>query len=111
MPSFSAPKPTSRPVARIWTVLRQWFDTAPIEGAGIAADHGIDWLRVLPFVALHVACLAVIWVGVSWTAICAADARRWWQRWRLFWMACAELFGYDHGNQWLVAHYRFHKRG
>jgi cyclopropane-fatty-acyl-phospholipid synthase len=31
----------------------------------------------------------------------------WFQRWRMFWMSCAELFGYDHGQQWLVAHYRF----
>jgi cyclopropane-fatty-acyl-phospholipid synthase len=38
------------------------------------------------------------------------DAARWHQRWRMFWMACAELFGYDGGNQWLVAHYRFAKR-
>ena len=39
----------------------------------------------------------------------AAEARRWRQRWRMFWMACAELFGFDSGNQWLVAHYRFSK--
>jgi cyclopropane-fatty-acyl-phospholipid synthase len=31
----------------------------------------------------------------------------WFQRWRMFWMACAELFGYDGGRQWLVAHYDF----
>jgi cyclopropane-fatty-acyl-phospholipid synthase len=31
----------------------------------------------------------------------------WFQRWRMFWMACAELFGYEEGSQWLVAHYRF----
>jgi cyclopropane-fatty-acyl-phospholipid synthase len=40
----------------------------------------------------------------------AADAARWSQRWRMFWMACAELFGYDAGNEWLVAHYRFARR-
>lgn len=40
----------------------------------------------------------------------AAEAKRWHQRWRMFWMACAELFGYRGGNEWLVAHYRFSKR-
>lgn len=35
----------------------------------------------------------------------------WHQRWRMFWMACAELFGYDHGNQWMVGHYLFARRG
>ncbi|MGH8032320.1 MAG: SAM-dependent methyltransferase [Luteimonas sp.] len=39
-----------------------------------------------------------------------ADAQRWAQRWRIFWMSCAELFGYDRGNQWGVAHYRFGRR-
>lgn len=39
-----------------------------------------------------------------------AAARIWWQRWRMFWMACAELFGYDNGQQWLVAHYLFRPR-
>ncbi|WP_240906278.1 class I SAM-dependent methyltransferase [Thermomonas sp. HDW16] len=33
----------------------------------------------------------------------------WFQRWRMFWMACAELFGYDNGREWMVAHYRFAK--
>ncbi len=34
----------------------------------------------------------------------------WNQRWRMFWMACAELFGYNEGNEWLVGHYRFARR-
>jgi len=40
----------------------------------------------------------------------AAQARLWNQRWRMFWMACAELFGYANGEEWLIAHYRFARR-
>ncbi|RFU48610.1 cyclopropane-fatty-acyl-phospholipid synthase family protein [Paraburkholderia sp. DHOC27] len=38
------------------------------------------------------------------------DAAIWLQRWRMFYMAVAELFGFANGNEWGVGHYRFEKR-
>jgi len=59
-------------IRRCIIALVRWFDTS----ANVATDdeeaNAIDWLRVLPFIAMHLACIAVIWVGFSWFAFWVA---------------------------------------
>ena len=56
----------------ILSTLRRWLDSSSSR-LDDSREHGaidrIDWLRVAPFVLLHLACVAVLWVGVSTTAV------------------------------------------
>jgi len=38
------------------------------------------------------------------------EAGKWFMRWRIFFMACAELFGHDGGREWYVGHYLFERQ-
>lgn len=75
MPSPSRDlRPAPGAAARAATRLRQWFDTeAGAEGPDQPTGR-IDWLRVVPFIGLHLACLGVFVVGVSWFAVAVAVA-------------------------------------
>jgi stearoyl-CoA desaturase (delta-9 desaturase) len=72
--SISAPRPSL--LSRITTALTQWIDSdyCP-DGAEKMRNEPdrVDLVRVMPFVILHLACFAVIWVGWSpfavWTAV------------------------------------------
>lgn len=62
-----------------------------------------DWLAGMD--ARRDQILAVFRAGYG-----AQEAALWFQRWRMFYMAVAELFGYRGGAEWGVAHYRFARR-
>ncbi len=50
--------------------LAAWFDAAPDKDQQTeAGDRQIDWIRIMPFIGLHLACLGVLVVGVSRVAV------------------------------------------
>src|SRR5579859_1641650 len=53
--------------------VRSWVDTS-VQPQLHEQGRQIAWLRVMPFIALHLACLGVLWVGASKIAVFTATA-------------------------------------
>jgi stearoyl-CoA desaturase (Delta-9 desaturase) len=70
---ITSPAAPPSPGTRARVALLRWFDTGTHAEAE-AGPGGIDWLRAAPFVGMHLACLAVLVVGVSRTAVAVAIA-------------------------------------
>ena len=58
-------------MSRFAVSFRRWFDSSVPEAASSRTGR-IDWPRVIPFVLMHLGCLAVVQVGVSMTAVLVA---------------------------------------
>ncbi len=56
---------------RLGRSLLCWFDSSARPNFESEAKR-IDWLRVTPFIAMHLACLSVFWVGASAQALAVA---------------------------------------
>lgn len=59
--------------------LIQWFDSrtdVPVDmsARNTVLERRVDWFRVIPFILMHLACLAVFWVGISPVAVAVAVA-------------------------------------
>jgi stearoyl-CoA desaturase (delta-9 desaturase) len=57
---------------RMIAAVVNWFDTSKVIDASSDAANKIDWLRVVPFIGVHLMCFGVIWVGFSWFALWVA---------------------------------------
>lgn len=108
-----------------------WFDSwSGTDTLADAHDRRVDWMRVVPFLAIHIACLGVIWTGFSpvaaWWALGLYLVRifaitafyhryfshrtfqtsRFWQ----FVFAVMGNMSAQRGPLWWAAHHRHHHR-
>ena len=121
---------TPRGLDRISHAVRQWSGLAatPVDRDDLS-EH-VDWIRAIPFILLHVACLGVIWTGISTTAVLVAIGlylirifaitgfyHRYFShrtfrtsRWFQFVMAFVGATSAQRGPLWWAAHHRHHHK-
>lgn len=79
-------------------------------------DRDLVVTRQIPWNGVHYQRTAEAWLanldqhhpeilGIFSNVYGAEHARRWLQRWRVFFLAVAQLFGFHHGEEWFVSHY------
>ena len=126
-----AARPRPGFLRHLWLTARRWVDVHTGEDE-LAKTHEakVDWPRIMPFLALHVACLTVYWVGFSWVALGVAVAlyavrmfaitafyhryfsHRAYKTSRVaqFVFACIGNSSVQRGPLWWAAHHRHHHR-
>lgn len=114
-----------------WTTLIRWFDSwAGLDAISESEPPRVDWLRVVPFLLMHLMCLGVVWVGWSWMAVSVAVGlyllrmfaitafyHRYFShrtfktsRWGQFLFALLGTTAIQRGPLWWAAHHRNHHR-
>jgi stearoyl-CoA desaturase (delta-9 desaturase) len=109
--------------------LHRWFDSSvPLEPAPPAVNFRQKLLRNKNYLLVHLACLGVIWVGWSWTAVCVAAGLYFLRMFAItafyhryfshrtfttnrFWQFCFAVLGNSsaqRGPLWWAAHHRHH---
>jgi stearoyl-CoA desaturase (delta-9 desaturase) len=115
----------------LWRPLRalsRWIASDHADLPAPARPDAVDWMRIVPFILMHVACLAVFWVGVSATAVAVAVAlyvlrmfaitgfyHRYFShrsfrtsRWLQFLFGLIGASSVQRGPLWWAAHHRHH---
>jgi stearoyl-CoA desaturase (Delta-9 desaturase) len=78
-------------IKRLMLAIVRWFDSqAGTDPAALSRPNKkhVDMIRVVPFAVMHLTCLLVIWVGVSWVAVAVAVA--------LYWVRMFAITGFYH---------------
>lgn len=70
-PATSQPKPSR--ISATWRWLDSDYFPEPVEVV-VNRPSFVEWDRCISFAVTHLGCLAVIWVGTSWTAVILAVA-------------------------------------
>ncbi|MEZ4586870.1 MAG: acyl-CoA desaturase [Gemmatimonadales bacterium] len=72
MTAPETPTSVARARAALGRSLRLWFDASPGQALGHGSRKAVDWIRVVPFIGMHLMCLGVLVVGWSWRLVALA---------------------------------------